>query len=109
MLSYSWPGNARELFNTLHRAAIWSPEETISVDDIREILIPESSATLNKGEPLTLRNGVNLSEILANISREYLSQALRETGGNKTRAAKLLGLPNYQTLTNWLEKYGIRE
>jgi len=39
--------------------------------------------------------------------RHYLSRALSEAGGNKTRAAELTGLPSYQTLTNWLRKYGI--
>ncbi|RQW83934.1 MAG: sigma-54-dependent Fis family transcriptional regulator [Geobacter sp.] len=109
MLSYPWPGNARELFNALHRAAVWSIEEIISVEDIREILIPTSSPDQNQGDIITLGNGVNLPEILANIIRKYLSLSIKETGGNKTRATKLLGLPNYQTYTNWLEKYGVEE
>jgi DNA-binding protein Fis len=37
----------------------------------------------------------------------YLERALIETRGNKTRTAKILGLSNYQTLTNWLKKYGL--
>jgi DNA-binding protein Fis len=32
---------------------------------------------------------------------------LQEAGGNKTRAAELIGLPSYQTFTNWMTKYGI--
>jgi DNA-binding protein Fis len=32
---------------------------------------------------------------------------MKECGGNKSRAAKLLGLPNYQTLTNWLKRHGV--
>jgi DNA-binding protein Fis len=32
---------------------------------------------------------------------------MKQAGGNKTKAAKLLGLPNYQTLDNWLKKYGV--
>jgi len=109
MLSYSWPGNARELFNTIYRAAIWSPDETISAEDIREILTPITTPIMNQAAAPSLRDGVNLPEILANTSREYLTLALRETGGNKTKAARLLGLPNYQTFTNWLEKYGVKE
>jgi transcriptional regulator with PAS, ATPase and Fis domain len=109
MLSYPWPGNARELFNTIYRAAVWSPEEDISVEDIREILTPLASPNTNQASALSLGNGVNLQEILANTAREYLALALREAGGNKTKATKLLGLPNYQTFTNWLEKYGVKE
>ena len=109
MLTYPWPGNARELFNTIYRAAVWSPEEDISVEDIREILTPLASPSTNQASALSLGNGVNLQEILANTAREYLTLALREAGGNKTKATKLLGLPNYQTFTNWLEKYGVKE
>ena len=39
----------------------------------------------------------------------HIIRVLESVGGNKTRAAKLVGLPNYQTLTNWLEKYGVKE
>ncbi|MHC1698953.1 MAG: sigma-54 interaction domain-containing protein [Geobacteraceae bacterium] len=109
MLSYPWPGNARELFNTIYRAAVWSPEEDIFVEDIREILTPVASPNTNQASALSLGNGVNLQEILANTAREYLALALREAGGNKTKATKLLGLPNYQTFSNWLEKYGVKE
>ena len=109
MLSYSWPGNARELFNTIHRAAVWSPDEIITVDDIREILIPSPAACPQISPELLSIGGVNLPEILANITQDYLVRALRQTNGNKTKAAKLLGLPNYQTFTNWCEKYGVEE
>lgn len=109
MLSYSWPGNARELFNTIHRAAVWSPDEIITVDDVREILIPEPIACTCTSAELLQADGVNLPEIIANITRDYLLRSLKQTAGNKTKAAKLLGLPNYQTFTNWCEKYGVED
>jgi transcriptional regulator with PAS, ATPase and Fis domain len=37
-----------------------------------------------------------------------LRRALDEAHGNKTEAAKLVGLPSYQTLTNWLNRYGVK-
>ena len=40
------------------------------------------------------------------VASHYLEQAMKASGGNKTRAAELVGLPNYQTFSNWLSKYG---
>ncbi len=109
MLSYPWPGNARELFNTIHRAAVWSPDEIITVEDVREILITPPVARTQDSPDLLNADGVNLPEMLANKAHDYLERALGLTSGNKTKAAKLLGLPNYQTFTNWCEKYGVEE
>jgi hypothetical protein len=41
---------------------------------------------------------------LASVARHYLRRALDEAHGNKTEAAKLVGLPSYQTLSNWLQR-----
>lgn len=54
-----------------------------------------------------LSQGVDIQELLGEFVRPYLRQALDRTAGNKTRAAKLLGLKSQQTLSNWMEKYGI--
>lgn len=109
MLSYPWAGNARELQNVIRRAAVWSVDETITDDDMREILVFPSSQSEAKSGEVALGKGVNLPEILAETARLHLAKAMKESGGNKSKAARLLGLPNYQTLTNWLEKYGVKE
>lgn len=94
MLSYPWPGNARELLNVIQRVAVWSVGETISDDDMREILVfPPPQKELKSGE-VALGKGVNLPEILAETARLHLAQAMKESGGNKSKAARLLGLPN---------------
>jgi DNA-binding NtrC family response regulator len=108
LLSHAWPGNVRELFNTLRRAAIWSDGEAIRSEDIREALLPisrqQDSNLLNRA----LGHGLNLPELLAFLARHYLRRALDEANGNKTEAAKLVGLPSYQTLSNWLQRYGVK-
>lgn len=106
MLEYQWPGNVRELMNVLRRTAVWSMNPTITAEEVRESLTPEINKKSAVLMNYPLEKGVNLPEIMANIAREYLSRALTESGGNKTKAARLLGLPNYQTLGNWLTKYG---
>ncbi len=108
MHRHPWPGNVRELFNCLSRAAIWCSEGTILTEDLREALFPISTENPAEGQVLNLSLGTDLrlQEILAKVARHYLSRALVEAKGNKTRAAQLVGLSNYQTFTNWMEKYG---
>jgi DNA-binding NtrC family response regulator len=108
LLSHPWPGNVRELLNTLRRAAIWSDDAAISSEDVREALLP--AAGLNRSEVLgrPIGGGFSLPNLLTEVARHYLGRALDEARGNKTQAAELVGLPSYQTLTNWLSKYGVR-
>jgi transcriptional regulator with AAA-type ATPase domain len=49
-----------------------------------------------------LGDGFDLRALRARVTEHYLQRALEEAGGNKTKAAKLVGLANYQTFTNWL-------
>jgi DNA-binding NtrC family response regulator len=108
LLNYSWPGNVRELDNTLQRAALWSEGTTISQDDVKEAILPLATRTddvLNR----QLGSGFNLPSLIENVARHYLGRAMDEAGGNKTKAAELVGLPSYQTLTNWLRKYGVEK
>ena len=107
LLRHSWPGNVRELLNTLRRAAIWSDGETIEAEDVREAILP---APRDQGHEIldrALGEGFSLPDLLANVARHYLARAMEEAAGNKSRAADLVGLASYQTLTNWLSKYGV--
>ncbi len=105
---HPWPGNIREMFNTISRAAIWTPGRTIEADDIRAALFPVSSGKVND-ELLnrSLGNGFSLPDLLAEVARNYLKRAAAESGKNKTVMARLLGLPNYQTLSNWMKRYEV--
>jgi transcriptional regulator with PAS, ATPase and Fis domain len=107
--AHPWPGNVRELVLTLKRAAIWSEAETITTEDMREALlaVPHAKRSDVLGRPLG--SGLNLSELLAEVARHYLERALDEAAGNKTKAAELVGLPSYQTFTNWLQRYGVQQ
>lgn len=109
LLAHPWPGNVRELLLTLKRAAIWSEGETITTEDVREALlaVPSTQRTDILGRPLG--EDFNLPDLLAEVARHYLERALDEAGGNKTKAAELVGLPSYQTLTNWLQRYGVKQ
>ena len=108
LLMHRWPGNVRELLNTLRRAAIWSDGASISSEDIREALLPVAAPARQEVLGRPLGSGLNLSELLKEVARHYLGRAMDEAHGNKTKAAELVGLPSYQTLTNWLSKYEVQ-
>lgn len=105
MQRHSWPGNVRELLNTIRRAAIWSGHTEISAEDAEEaiLLAPSNGSDLILDRPI--EQGIDLDEIIGEVSLHYLERAMNSSGGNKSKAAKLLGFKNYQTLTNKLKKY----
>jgi DNA-binding NtrC family response regulator len=108
LLAHPWPGNVRELLNTLRRAAIWSDGAVISSEDVREALLPAALPTRQDVLGRPLGSGFNLADLLKEVARHYLARAMDEAHGNKTKAAELVGLPSYQTLTNWLGKYEVQ-
>lgn len=104
---HSWPGNVRELLNTIRRAAIWAVTDTIQKEDIQEAIIGVKVSNDNGIMSRSLGDGFSLPETLEEVAKHYLGKALSESNGNKTQAANMLGLSNYQTLTNWLKKYSV--
>jgi transcriptional regulator with PAS, ATPase and Fis domain len=107
MLQYDWPGNVRELQNTLRRAAIWTTGTNIEVEDIRDAILPMVNHTNDSLLHKPLGDGINLPKLMEILARHYLNRALQEANGNKTRAAELVGLPSYQTFSNWIKKYNV--
>ncbi|HMV60545.1 MAG TPA: helix-turn-helix domain-containing protein, partial [Agitococcus sp.] len=106
ILQHPWRGNVRELQSTLLRAALWCQGETITAEDIRQALfeMPEKNKDLMD---VNISQGIDIQNIISDLVVRYIRKALEHSGQNKTRAAQLLGLKNYQTLNNWIEKYGI--
>jgi DNA-binding NtrC family response regulator len=108
LLAHPWPGNVRELLNTLRRAAIWSEGAAISSEDVREALLPAAVPARQDVLGRPLGGGFNLADLLGDVARHYLGRAMDEAQGSKTKAAELVGLPSYQTLTNWLARYEVQ-
>lgn len=108
MLNHAWPGNVRELLNTIRSAAVWCEGENISEADVKDALITISDSASENDSVMdkNIEEGIDLKEIISDVANHYLSLAMNTTAHNKTKAAELLGLGNYQTLTNWIEKYG---
>lgn len=107
---YHWPGNVRELQNVIERAVILCTEPVIVPDLLPiEILCPVSLSEVDGNrtacEPvITLpEGGIDLEA----LEQSLIRQALERTGGNQTRAARLLGISRY-TLIYRMEKYGLK-
>lgn len=109
MLQHRWPGNVRELLNTLQRASAWSDEESISAEAMRDAILLARPPAQAQEDVLDqpIEEGVALEEVLARVASHYIERALTHSHNNKTQAATLLGLGSYQTLTNWMKRYGI--
>lgn len=107
MLHHPWPGNAREMKNTLLRICVWCQGATIQAEDVERALLPGTSKDKDDILSRQLGGAFKLQEILDLVSTQYIRKALEQAGGNKSKAAKLLGLANYQTLSNWMERLGV--
>ena len=53
----------------------------------------------------SLKDGICLQTLISEVARHYLERASSESGGNITKAAKLLGFESYQTFSNWAKKH----
>ena len=101
LMAYSWPGNVRELENVIERMVIISSGTVIGVDGLPVLNTP-STKEKDPGSFVLPPEGVSLEE----IEKSFLQQAMEQTGGNQSQAAKRLGLSRHAFLYR-LEKYGI--
>ncbi len=86
LISYEWPGNVRELENVIERAMILSDSDLINKVDIGGYEI-EGSIHLE-----SLLNELSFDEAKQRVEKAYIEKALSETDGNRTKAAKILGI-----------------
>ena len=98
LMAFSWPGNVRELENALERAVILSPGRVIDPDGLPE------RVTARRAEALVSER-TPLSPTLEAIERAYIGWVLHNEGGNKSRAADMLGI-DPSTLYRKLARYG---
>jgi DNA-binding NtrC family response regulator len=94
--SYRWPGNVRQLRNIIERALIVSRGPLITIAD----LPPDMKRSTGSSASFELRLGMSLDE----VERELIMHTIDFTGGNKSRAAEVLGI-SLKTLYNRLERY----
>ena len=101
-----WPGNIRELRNTLTRMILWAEKPVISGEDALLAIIKRTKSSIDE-KITSVPPNFNLQQYLDDLTIKWLQAAMDQTHGNKTEAAKLLDFKNYQTLSNWLDKYEV--
>jgi len=93
---YSWPGNVRELKNCLESMIVLAKDPILDLDDLPPRIRPVPAG------PPPIEGEVNLKK----LEKAAINAALAQTGGNKKRAAELLGVSR-RTLYRKLEEYGL--
>ncbi|MGE3165806.1 MAG: sigma-54 interaction domain-containing protein [Planctomycetota bacterium] len=104
LVKYAWPGNIRELRNEMERALALTPDRLTMnslSERLQEPFFPRSVARRVRKEI-----GTDLRDLERAVLGGVIREVLEETGGNKTRAAEILGLPK-TSLYRRLEWYGI--
>jgi transcriptional regulator with PAS, ATPase and Fis domain len=95
---YHWPGNIRELRNTIERAMLLATHEWLEPTDFTGLAHPATAPFFSLPA-----DGVKLEE----LERQLLMQALERTGGNQSKAAELIGL-NRDQVRYRIEKFGLQ-
>jgi Nif-specific regulatory protein len=88
LLSYDWPGNVRELQNAIERAVVLCTTDSILLEDLPEAIL--ETETRSMGAP------TKYHEAVAETKKQVILQAMQQSNGNFTEAARLLEVhPNY--------------
>jgi two-component system, NtrC family, response regulator AtoC len=98
MKRYSWPGNVRELRNMLERAITFNDTGVIQADELE---FAESGETESETAAVDVSGGS-----LDQMEKDHIIKVLKETGGNKKKAAEILGIER-RTLYNKAKRLGI--
>lgn len=101
MMAYAWPGNVRELENAVERAVIVCHSSEVQLEDLSE---PLRACLKGKEEAAERTLEVTVGSPLEEVEKKVILQTLQLTGGDKVKAARLLGIGR-KTLYRRLETY----
>jgi two-component system response regulator AtoC len=99
---YPWPGNVRELENVIERAMVMANSRTIELEDLPPFLAQESQPS----DLWVVDDTLSIKEASRRLEKALISRALEETGGNRTKAAKMLEI-SHPALLYKIKSYGL--
>lgn len=91
-MEYDWPGNVRQLQNTISRLATFIKKPVVSISDIPQDIFHPASTRPETYTPVNGLDSFDLAQAVERLQRDAVQWALKKSGGNKKRAAELLGL-----------------
>lgn len=103
---YDWPGNVRQLENTIERAVALETGQELQVQMDAESPRARAAAASANGNHNVPFDGLDFEKYVANIERSLVEQALNQSGGVQTRAAELLKV-SYRSFRHLVKKYSI--
>ena len=113
LCGYEWPGNVRQLENTVERAVALETTDELHVEIPAERPKARAAAAAagagalpDIGSDLRLPDGVGMETYVAGIERSLLQSALNQSGGVQTKAADVLGI-SYRSFRHLMKKYGL--
>jgi DNA-binding NtrC family response regulator len=106
LCEYEWPGNVRELRNVIERAVVLAQGDVITTADLSDRIV----APLEEGpdDDSTASTAADFKSRVRRYETQLITDALKETSGNQTEAARRLGIP-LRTLVHKLGTLGIRK
>lgn len=104
--NYNWPGNVRELENTIERAVLLNRTDKIEKSDFPEKLFESNNSMSDNIK--SDNSDIPLNPTLESIEKAYIHFVMTQAGGNKTKAAKILGI-DPSTLYRKLDRYNLKE
>jgi DNA-binding NtrC family response regulator len=104
---YDWPGNVRELENMIQRAITLCAGPTIRIDDLH-LSEPQMAPLSQTGHSRSMELGFSAGVTMREMERQLICRTLEDTRGNRTKAAKCLGI-SLRTLRNKLNEFGLQD
>ncbi len=101
LTAYSWPGNVRELKNVVERMIVLSRTGKLTARDLPPAISPDTGARQQVA-------GIRMNATIRESNRQMIAAALKAANGNRTRAAKQLGISR-RTLHRKLHEFGLAE